>query len=414
MIKRFLSKAVILTALLASGASLAQTNPSPQPAQPSTQAQLAASTVKLELFVEPPTESSQALSALEIGASGGSLNTLEVPNEVGKARYLRVSVTSSSGVQSYVYRVIVAPSTGRVFVLTPDRKAVALNNFLASSGLEVGKDKTVKLGSKAEFSSDAAASGASSTTATPSSTPATTTPATTTPADTSATKPADTSSTTATPPASTPANTSTPTKPADSSTPTTPADSSTKPADSSTTTTPADNSATKPADSSTTTPSTANTPSTAATPSTTTPADSSTATSADAKALTEPVNATLGKVQLTVIPTGASAPESSASNFILAPIDDAKDAKSSVQGNVVTLSYGSESNLEDVSAFYDDQLTAQGFTRDDANAANKKSADEIVSVYKRGSASVTVTVKADKGTYTVTVDLGNLAQATGG
>jgi hypothetical protein len=119
-------------------------------------------------------------------------------------------------------------------------------------------------------------------------------------------------------------------------------------------------------------------------------------------------------VQLTVIPTGATAPESSASNFILAPIDDAKDAKSSLQGNIATLSYASESSIEDVSAFYDDQMVVQGFTRDDANAANKKSDTEVVSVYKRGSASVTVTIKAASGAYTVTVDLANLAQAAGG
>lgn len=137
--------------------------------------------------------------------------------------------------------------------------------------------------------------------------------------------------------------------------------------------------------------------------------DSSTTATAEEKPLTEAVNATLGNVQLTVLPTGASAPQSSASNFILVPVADATEAKSSLAGNIVTLSYASKGSIEDVSKFYDDQMKAQGFTRDDANAANKTGADQVVSVYKRGSASVTVTINAKDGAYTVTVDLGNLA-----
>jgi hypothetical protein len=112
---------------------------------------------------------------------------------------------------------------------------------------------------------------------------------------------------------------------------------------------------------------------------------------------------------LTVLPTGATAPQSSTSNFILVPVADATEAKSSLQGNVVTLSYASKSTIEDVSKFYDDQLKAQGFTRDDANTVNASSADQVVSVYKRGDATVTVTINAKDGAYTVSVDLDKLA-----
>ena len=438
MIKRF-KKAVLITAILATGASLAQ-------------AQTAASDIKLELFADQPSAESQSLAALDITSSGGNLSSIEVPNEASKGRYLRISVTSSNGVQSYLYRVIAAPSTGRVFVITPDKHAIALNTFLTTSGLEVSADKTVKLGTEANFSSDAAVTDAAASTAPDASaTPATATPATAapadlststaapaaTPSDTSATTPATapTDSSTATPATTAPADssaTATPatTAPADSSTATpsttAPSDAGTAPA----TTAPADSSATTPAtpsDSSTMTPATA-TPSTAA-PSTTAPSDASTTpatatpsatapaatapadTSANAqeKPLTEAVNATLGNVQLTVLPTGATAPQSSTSNFILVPVADATEAKSSLQGNIVTLAYASKSSIEDVSKFYDDQLKAQGFARDDANAANASSADQMISVYKRGDATVTVTINAKDGAYTVTVDLGKLA-----
>lgn len=428
MIKRFKSKALVLTVLLATGATLAQTNttPSDQPAQTTEQTQVAASSVKLELFSDQPSGSSQPLTTLEVGANGGNLGTIEVPNQANKGRYLRISVTSAAGVQTYLYRVIAAPSTGRVFVITPDRHAIALNKFLISSGLEVSKDKAVKLGAQASFSSDA------TTPASPTASTSKAAPAASTPSDSSATTPSDSSTTMAAPSdtstTTTPSDTGTTTAtPSDSSTATAPADTSasapadssttsTTPSDSSTTTTttPADSSTTTaPAASSTTTPADTSAPADSSTTTATAPSDSSSAGSADAKALTEPVNTTLGNVQLSVVPTGATAPQSSASNFILVPVADAKDAKSMLAGNVVTLSYASASSLEEVSKFYDDQLKAQGFVRDDANAANQTSADQVVSVYKRGNASVTITMRAENGSYTVTVDLGNLAQATG-
>ena len=417
--KRFASKSILLTALLASGIASAQSQ--------------AASSVTLELFAAKPSESSQAISSLEIGAGGANLKSIEMPTTTSKARFLRANVTDGSGIKSFVYRIIAAPSNGRIFILTSDRKAIALNKFLASTGLEVGTDKTVKLGAQVDFASSNATvmeSGSSetmvagstteaSTSSTASTTPAeTTTPATTTtatdssttestPADASATAPETT--TPATDPSTTAPTTEASTTPATTAT----TEASTIPA---TTATP-DASAT-PADSSTTpatdanaTPATPAADATAATPATATPA-SSTATTTEAAALTAPVSTTVGKVELTVIPAGATAPASSETNLILAPVADATEATSSVDGNMVTLSYTSSSSLEDVSKFYDDQLKAQGFTPDDANTINQKSADQFVKVYKRGTASMTVSVKNENGAYQVEVDLKGLASGT--
>lgn len=125
--------------------------------------------------------------------------------------------------------------------------------------------------------------------------------------------------------------------------------------------------------------------------------------------MTAPVSTTVGKVELTVIPAGATAPASSEKNLILAPVADATEATSNIQGNMVTLSYTSSSSLDDVSKFYDDQLKAQGFTPDDTSAVNQKSADQFVKVYKRGTASMTMSVKNENGTYQVEVDLEGLA-----
>jgi hypothetical protein len=407
MIKRFASKAIFLTAMLASGtissAALAQAQN--------------ASSVTLELFSEKPTESSEALASLEVGQDTGSLESIEVPDTASKARYMRANVTDSTGEQSYLFRVIAAPSNGRIFILTPDRKAIALNKFLASSGMEVSADKSVKLGTQTDFAAQNATVGESTDAVTAPNATEAAAPASTTPADaaTPAT-PADASATPAATPA-TDANAATP-----AATPA-PADASATPA-----ATPAADATATPA----ATPATDASATPAATPATTaapadasampaatpaadasaTPAATPASSSSDAKALSEPVNTTLGKVELTVIPTGATAPASSASNFILAPIAGATEAKSSITGNVVTLSYGSSSSITDVAKFYDDQLKAQGFTLDEANATNASSADQVVRVYKRGTASVTMTVRADAGVYTVTVDLGSLASGS--
>ena len=409
--KRFASKSILLTALLASGIASAQSQ--------------AASSVTLELFAAKPSESSQAISSLEIGAGGANLKSIEMPTTTSKARFLRANVTDGSGIKSFVYRIIAAPSNGRIFILTSDRKAIALNKFLASTGLEVGTDKTVKLGAQVDFASSNATvmeSGSSETMVAGSTTEASTTSTTasTTPVET--TTPAATdSSTTGSPPAdasatapdtTTPAADSSTSTPADSSTAATTTQASTPPATAATpdaSATPADSS-TAPATDSNATPAAGTTPDASATPATdsATPASSS-ATTTEATALTAPVSTTVGKVELTVIPAGATAPASSEKNLILAPVADATEATSNIQGNMVTLSYTSSSSIDDVAKFYDDQLKAQGFTPDDTSAINQKSADQFVKVYKRGTASMTMSVKNENGTYQVEVDLEGLA-----
>ena len=399
MLKRFTSKAVLLSALLVTGATVIAQS---------------ASSVTLELFNAKPSESSQATASLEIGSGGGNLQGIETPEKAGKARYLRAKVSSASGVENFVYRVIGNPNNGRIFIITPERKAIALNKFLASTGLEVGADKSVKLGSQVDFASTNATvmeSGSSTsqvagstTEANTSSTTASTT-ANTTAADTT-TPAASTAATDSSTSGSTPvdANATAPaTTPADASTPAATPEASTTPA---TTATP-DASATA-AGSSTAPATDANaTPITPATDANATPA-SGTATT-EAAALTAPVSTTVGNVEITVIPAGATAPASSEKNLILAPVANATEATSSVEGNMVTLSYTSSSSIDDVSKFYDDQLQAQGFTPDAASATNQKSADQFVKVYKRGTASMTMSVKNENGAYQVEVDLEGLA-----
>ena len=395
MLKRFTSKAVLLSALLVTGATVIAQS---------------ASSVTLELFNAKPSESSQATASLEIGSGGGNLQGIETPEKAGKARYLRAKVSSASGVENFVYRVIGNPNNGRIFIITPERKAIALNKFLASTGLEVGADKSVKLGSQVDFASTNATvmeSGSSTSQVAGSTTEANTssTTASTTAAD-ATTPAASTAATDSSTSGSTPADanaTAPATTPADASTPAATTEASTTPA---TTATP-DASAT--ATGSSTAPATdaSTTPTTAATDANATPA-SSTATT-EAAALTAPVSTTVGNVELTVIPAGATAPASSDKNLILAPVANATEATSSVEGNMVTLSYTSSSSIDDVSKFYDDQLKAQGFTPDAASATNQKSADQFVKVYKRGTASMTMSVKNENGAYQVEVDLEGLA-----
>jgi hypothetical protein len=412
-IKQFASKAVLLSALLATGATvIAQST----------------SSVTLELFNVKPSESSQATASLEIGSSGGNLQGIEIPEKAGKARYMRAKVATASGVENFVYRVIGNPNNGRIFIITPERKAIALNKFLASTGLEVGADKTVKLGSQVDFASTNATvmeSGsstsqvagstteASTTSATASTAPVeeTTTPAestTATDSSTTGSTPADASATT--PATTTPAADSSTATPADPSTTAT-TEASTTPATTATpdaTATPT-GSSTAPATDANATPATPAADATAPATDANAAAPASSTASTEAAALTAPVSTTVGKVELTVIPAGATAPASSEKNLILAPVADATEAKSSVEGNTVTLSYTSSSSIDDVSKFYDDQLKAQGFTPDATNATNQTSADQFVKVYKRGSASMTMSVKSENGAYLVEVDLESLA-----
>jgi hypothetical protein len=418
-IKQFASKAVLLSAMLATGATvIAQT----------VMAQNASS-VTLELFNAKPSESSQATASLEIGSGGGNLQGIETPEKAGKARYLRAKVTTASGVENFVYRVIGNPNNGRIFIITPERNAIALNKFLASTGLEVGADKSVKLGSQVDFASTNATvmeSGSSTSQVAGSTTEASTTSATASNAPVETTTPAASttatdSSTTGSTPADASATTPAPTTPAADSSTAAPTDPSTA-ATTEASTTPA---TTATPDASTTTTGSSTTPATDANATPATPAADATATapatdanaaapasstaSTEAAALTAPVSTTVGKVELTVIPAGATAPASSETNLILAPVSNATDAKSSVEGNTVRLSYTSSSSIDDVSKFYDDQLKAQGFTPDLADATNQKSADQFVKVYKRGSASMTMSVKNENGAYQVEVDLESLA-----
>jgi hypothetical protein len=420
MIKRFASKAVVLSALLATGATVTV-----QTVLAQTAMAQGASSVTLELFNAKPSESSQATASLEIGTGGGNLQSIETPEQAGKARYLRAKVSSASGVENYLYRVIGNPNNGRIFIITPERKAIALNKFLISTGLEVSADKGVKLGAQTDFSStksavtDTSVEVANSTaadanaTTTPAATPTeAATPASTAAADSST--PADASATPAT-------DSSTTAAPADSSTTTTaaPADATATPAAESSsaasTTAPADTTSTPATDGSSTatTAAPAETSAAPATDANATPAtDSSSMASSEAKPLTAPVSTTVGQVEVQIIPNGAPAPASSEKNIILAPVADALEAKSSVDGNVVTLTYDSKSSLEVVSGFYDEQLKAQGFTHDTASADNQQGEAEVVKVYKRGTASMTMTVRAENGAYMVEVDLEKLASGS--
>jgi hypothetical protein len=413
--KPFASKAVLLSALLATGATVIAQS---------------ASSVTLELFNVKPSESSQATASLEIGSGGGNLQGIETPEKAGKARYLRAKVATASGIENFVYRVIGNPNNGRIFIITPERKAIALNKFLASTGLEVGKDKTVKLGSQVDFAStnatvmesgsSASQVAGSTTEANTTSTTASTAPVeTTTPAaSTTATDSSTTGSTPADASATTPATT---TPAADSSTaaPTDPSTAATTEASTTPATTATPDASAAPTGSSTVPATDANaTPATPAADATAPATDanaaapaSSTATT-EAAALTAPVSTTVGKVEVVVIPTGATAPASSESNLILAPVTDATEAKSSIDGTMVTLTYASSSKLEDVSKFYDDQLKAQGFALDTASSENQKGAEQVVQVYKRGTASMTMTVRTENGAYVVEADLEKLSSGT--
>jgi hypothetical protein len=174
-----------------------------------------------------------------------------------------------------------------------------------------------------------------------------------------------------------------------------------------------DTSATAPADTSTAA-APADT-STAATPadtsaSTTTTADSS-ATDASGQPLTAAVTQDLGKLALTVLPTSASAPSSSATNFYVLPYTDATNPTQGINSNIVTLDYTSKAGLTDVAAYYDKLMTDQGFTKatDEQNASSDS---EIVQVYSRGNATVTITIDLyEQGQYTVYVDLSSLVQS---
>jgi hypothetical protein len=255
--------------------------------------------------------------------------------------------------------VLITPSNGRTFIVGP-QGVISLDNLLRQSGLTVEKDNLVVTPGEGavELQVEGLNDSLSSTTT-----------------DTS-----DSSSTMTDTSAATPADTSTTATPADTSTATTPADTST-------TTAPADTSA-----------------------ATTTPADAS-ATDASGQPLTAAVTQDLGKLALTVLPTSASAPSSSATNFYVLPYTDATNPTQGITSNIVTLEYISMASVTDVAAYYDKLMADQGFTKatDDQNASSES---EIVQVYSRGKATVTITINLyEQGQYTVYVDLSNLVQS---
>ena len=115
-----------------------------------------------------------------------------------------------------------------------------------------------------------------------------------------------------------------------------------------------------------------------------------------------------------MLPTAATAPTTSETNFYLLPFTDATSPTQSISGNIVTLGYASSASMADVAAYYDKLMTDQGFTKVADDAANKTSDTQIVQVYKRGEATVTLTIDRDaQGAYKVTVDLSKLVASLG-
>jgi hypothetical protein len=305
--------------------------------------------ITLELFDQMPDESSTPLSSADL-TGGGDLSDLMAADNAAQGRYLRITLTQGDTIDSRVYRVLITPSNGRTFIVGP-QGVISLDNLLRQSGLMVEKDNLVVTPGEGavELQVEGLNDSLSSTTT-----------------DTS-----DSSSTMTDTSAATPADTSTATTPADTSTTTAPADTSAA---------------------------------------TTTPADAS-ATDASGQPLTAAVTQDLGKLALTVLPTSASAPSSSATNFYVLPYTDATNPTQGITSNIVTLEYISMASVTDVAAYYDKLMADQGFTKatDDQNASSES---EIVQVYSRGKATVTITINLyEQGQYTVYVDLSNLVQS---
>ncbi len=305
--------------------------------------------ITLELFDQMPDESSTPLSSADL-TGGGDLSDLMAADNAAQGRYLRITLTQGDTIDSRVYRVLITPSNGRTFIVSA-QGVISLDNLLRQSGLTVEKDNlAVTPGEGAvELQVEGLNDSLSSTTTDTSDSSSTMT-------DTSAATPADTSTT------ATPADTSTAAAPADTSA------------------------------------------------ATTTTADAS-ATDSSGQPLTAAVTQDLGKLALTVLPTSATAPSSSATNFYVLPYTDATNPTQGINSNIVTLEYISKAGVTDVAAYYDKLMADQGFTKatDDQNASSES---EIVQVYSRGKATVTITINLyEQGQYTVYVDLSNLVQS---
>lgn len=302
--------------------------------------------ITLELFDQMPNDSSAPLSSADL-TGGGDLGDLMAADNAAQGHYLRVTVTQGDNTDVRIYRVLITPSNGRTFIVSP-QGVISLDDLLRQSGLTVAKDNlAVTMGTDAVELTVDGLDGSSSSAST----------------DISAATPADTSTAAA------------------------PADTTTTPADTSTATAPADTSAN------------------------TAPADAS-ATDSSGQPLTAEVNQDLGKLALSVLPTSASAPASSATNFYVLPYTDATNPTQGINSNIVTLDYTSAASLSDVAAYYDKLMADQGFTKVTDDAQNASSDTEIVQVYSRGTATVTLTIDRDaQGQYTVYVDLSNLVQS---
>jgi hypothetical protein len=266
--------------------------------------------ITLELFDQPPSDSSAPLSMADL-TGGGDLGDLMAMDNAAQGRYLRVTVTQGDNTDMRLYRVLITPSNGRVFILSP-QGVISLDNLLRQSGLRVAKDNVaVTMGTGTVELKVDGLNGTDSSTSTSTTTDTSTAVAMTTATDTSTTA-----------------------APADTSTAAAPADTS------ATAAAPADTSAAS-----------------------ATPADTSaSSTDSTAQPLTAAVTQDLGKLVLAVLPTSASAPDSSATNFYVLPYSDATDPTQGINSNVVTLDYTSAASLTDVAAYYDKLMADQGFT----------------------------------------------------
>lgn len=142
--------AVVLTLALSFGVapSFAQTTPAPAAPAPATPAPAAPeapadSTGMIEYFTDMPDDSTEASSALDFGGEDGASFTLDDLDSAG-ARYLRLGYTSGGETMSKVYRILVAPSTGRVFVVTSEG-VKDLRNFLTDRGFEFDESGSATL-----------------------------------------------------------------------------------------------------------------------------------------------------------------------------------------------------------------------------------------------------------------------------
>ena len=124
--------------------------------------------------------------------------------------------------------------------------------------------------------------------------------------------------------------------------------------------------------------------------------------------LVEPVTAQVGQIEVSIVPTAAGLPASAPTNFFLVPFTGAQNPIASFANNVATLNYNTEVTMQELLTFYEQQFTAQGFTRVQ-NAVEERTGDqESVRVYQRANGNVILTVTRVEGGYRVTANLAGL------